>query len=51
MHIRWAHLVSPQGESFQGFWIMSANRQPVITHPFETKKAAIEALAKLPKLR
>lgn len=44
LKIRWAHLTSPRGEGFQGFWIMTPNGQPINDRPFETKDAAKAAL-------
>lgn len=37
--IKWAHLSSPKGESFQGFWVMFQG-QPIHDHPFNTKDQA-----------
>jgi hypothetical protein len=40
MKIKYAHLVSPNGESFQGFWVMDHCNQPLNTKPFATKHDA-----------
>ncbi len=40
MLIRYAHLASPQGESFQGFWVMDSSHQPMHARPFATKHDA-----------
>lgn len=40
MLIRYAHLASPQGESFQGFWVMDHTNQPIHSLPFATKRDA-----------
>jgi hypothetical protein len=37
--IKYAHKVSPQGESFQGFWI-EENDSLLVAKPFATKKEA-----------
>jgi hypothetical protein len=42
--VKWAHLVSPYGGAFQGFWLMNSNGQPTHPRPFETRKEALEAL-------
>lgn len=43
MKICWRHLCSLKGESFQGFWILDQNGQPVNSVPFATMKSAKEA--------
>ena len=46
VEIKWAHLVSPRGESFQGFWILK-NETPVTEKPFTTAEEAHEVLCQM----
>lgn len=47
LKIKWAHLSSPRGEGFQGFWIMTPSGQPINQRPFETKDQAKQALREM----
>lgn len=47
--VQWAHLTSPQGESFQGFWVMR-DHQPLNQQPYETREDALTARIALDKI-
>ena len=40
--IKWAHLVSPRGESRQGFWVLDHGEPVTETACFDTKEQAEE---------
>lgn len=41
--IKYAELMSPRGEGFQGFWVMDEKNQPIHDKPFQTRQAAASA--------
>lgn len=40
LRVKWLHLASPRGESFQGFWVVDSNDQPQHDKPFATQRTA-----------